>query len=181
VASSSSNSGTSEVAGLLGRGGISAARERFGSPSGVFQAPVVAGLANSEVRRVGAGHEWVLQWGRDAKGAALVIGHFVNTPAGSSLTSADLAFTASITDGTTSLEQANTYLGRAGGGGWSAPAARPAKAWVPAYLWAHSDGSGLIIYDESGLSAANRGQLGLSSDPFPFSWSEWPAGHQYVE
>jgi hypothetical protein len=154
-------------------GGIPALEAAFGKPTSSYTTDAEGTTGGSYELK--DGRVYRIEWGLDAAGKPVVIGHTIEAKAGQSPTAKDKAFVAAIVDGKTSLDDANRYLR---GLGTAAKPGRidPKALNVPAYLWLLKGGSGFIVLDLTGLTPEQMKAIGME-DSGPYQAMYWDASH----
>ncbi len=155
----------------LRAGGVAALESRFGKPTKSYV--TAADEASTGSTELADGRVYLIQCGLDAGGKALVMAHSVEAKQGQTATAADKAFIAAISDGVTTMQEANAYLAKAGGT-VQAATVDPKALNVPAHVWSLADGTGFIVVDLTKLTAEQMAAIGME-DSGPWQALYWDA------
>ena len=155
-------------------GGIPALEAAFGKPTGSYTTYAEGPPGGSYELKDGRVYRF--EWGFDAAGKAVVMGHTVEAQTGQSPTAKDKAFVDAIVDGKTLVAEADRYLRSVGGAAAVAAKIDPKALKVPAHLWKLKDGSGFIVVDLTGLTAEQMKAIGME-DQGPFQAVYWDPSH----
>jgi hypothetical protein len=155
-------------------GGIPALETAFGKPTSTYMTDAEGGTGGS--LELKDGRTYRFEWGLDAAGKAIVIGHTVEAKTGQTPTAQDKAFVAALVDGKTGLDQANAYLAKVGGASAQKGRVDPKALRVPAHLWNLKDGSGFIVLDLTGLTPEQMKAINMENEG-PYQAMYWDASH----
>jgi hypothetical protein len=144
-----------ELMALIKSGGLSAIRAKYGEPAGPLSQP----WDSIETCQLSDGTQLYFEWGLTASGVPVVISHSVADTLPPSV-----AFTKAITDGKTTLDQANAYLTKESSGTWEPAVVTNGSPVTIDYLWTFADGSGFVVQDLSAWSPADRLEYWGSKD-----------------
>jgi len=157
----------------LRAGGLKAVETRFGKSAGSYRTAVDESTTAST--ELSDGRTYMVQCGVDAAGKTVVMAHSVEALAGQTPTKADTAFVGAVTDGKTTLEEANAYL-RKVGGSVELATVDPNTLQVPAQVWNLPDGSGFIVVDLTTLTPAQMQEFDMA-DAGPWQVLYWTPTH----
>jgi hypothetical protein len=157
----------------LRAGGFRALEARFGTSSATYRTAVDESTTASTERS--DGRIYLVQCGIDAGGRMVVMSHSVEALAGQTSTNEDSAFVSAITDGKTTLAEANAYIQKVGGSVERATIV-PNTLQVPAQVWNLPDGSGFIVVDLTKLTPAQMQEYDMA-DAGPWQVLYWTPTH----